>query len=68
MTALKLNARQQAILAEEYPRFSADEYARRHAALGAAMEKHGVDHLLIVTNNRNGNATQWVLRKSPIGT
>ncbi len=60
MTALKLNARQQAILAEEYPRFSADEYARRHAALGAAMEKHGVDHLLIVTNNRNGNATQWV--------
>ena len=45
---------------QEYPRFSDVEYARRHAALGAAMEKHGVDHLLIVTNNRNGNATQWV--------
>ncbi len=60
MAILKLDARQQAILAQEYPRFSDTEYARRHAALEVAMEKHGVDHLLIVTNNRNGNATQWV--------
>ena len=60
MAALKLEPRLQSILAQECPRFSDAEYARRHAALGAAMQKHDVDHLLIVTNNRNGNATQWV--------
>ncbi len=60
MSTLNLEPRLQEILKQEYPRFSDAEYARRHAALGAAMEKHGVDHLLIVTNNRNGNATQWV--------
>ena len=44
----------------EFPRFSAAEYARRHAALGAVMERAGVDHLLIVTDHRAGNAPQWV--------
>jgi hypothetical protein len=39
MPALNLDVRQQAILAQEYPRFSDAEYARRHAALGAVMEK-----------------------------
>ena len=49
-----------AIMEQEYPRFSDVEYARRHQRLAAVMEKAGVDHLLVVTNNRAGNATQWV--------
>src|SRR5207237_2912106 len=36
------------------------EYARRHRALAAVMEAAGVDHLLIVTDHRTGNAPQWV--------
>jgi Xaa-Pro aminopeptidase len=52
--------RLQAITAQEYPRFSDAEYARRHAALGDAMAKHGCDHLLVMTDHRAGNAVQWV--------
>jgi Xaa-Pro dipeptidase len=44
----------------EYPRFSDGEYARRHAQLNKAMQKAGVDHALIVTDHRSGNAPQWV--------
>jgi len=44
----------------EFPRFSDAEHARRHAALGGVMERAGVDHLLIVTDHRAGNAPQWV--------
>lgn len=44
----------------EFPRFSDAEYARRRQALGGAMQKHDVDHLLIVTDHRAGNAPQWV--------
>ena len=44
----------------EFPRFSDAEYARRHQALGRVMQQHGVDHLLIVTDHRAGNAPQWV--------
>ncbi len=50
----------QAILQQEYPRFSEAEYGRRRAALAAAMEKHGCDHLLVVTDHRAGNAPQWL--------
>jgi Xaa-Pro dipeptidase len=57
---LKVEPRLAAIMAQEYPRFSDAEFARRHKALAAVMEKAGVDHLLIVTNNRTGNAPQWV--------
>lgn len=57
---LNLEPRLQAILEQEYPRFSDAEYARRHRALAAVMEKAGVDHLLVVTANRSGNAPQWV--------
>jgi Xaa-Pro aminopeptidase len=49
-----------AIVAQEYPRFSDAEYARRHAALARVMEERGLDHLLIVTDHRSGNAPQWV--------
>jgi Xaa-Pro aminopeptidase len=57
---LPLEPRLRAIMEMEYPRFSDAEYARRHRALGAVMEKHGVDHLLVVTDHRTGNAPQWV--------
>lgn len=56
---LNLEPRLQAILQQDYPRFSDTEYARRHRALAAAMEKHGCDHLLVVTDHRTGNAVQW---------
>ncbi len=48
------------LLEQEYPRFSDTEYARRHALLAQAMERAQVDHLLIVTDHRAGNAPQWV--------
>ena len=44
----------------EFPRFPDAEYARRHQALARVMQKHDVDHLLIVTDHRAGNAPQWV--------
>ncbi|MGE4110731.1 MAG: hypothetical protein AB7E73_08530, partial [Burkholderiales bacterium] len=57
---LNLEPRLLAIMQQDYPRFSDAEYARRHAALAAVMEKHGCDHLLVVTDHRSGNAPQWV--------
>jgi Xaa-Pro aminopeptidase len=48
------------LLEQEYPRFSDGEYARRHRALELVMQSHDVDHLLIVTDHRAGNAPQWV--------
>lgn len=59
MSGLDLAPHLRAVMAQEYPRFSDVEYARRHRRLAAVMEKAEVDHLLIVTNNRAGNATQW---------
>jgi Xaa-Pro aminopeptidase len=59
-TPLRLAPKLKAIMAQEYPRFSDAEYARRHKALGAVMEKAGVDHLIVITDTRAGNAPQWV--------
>jgi Xaa-Pro dipeptidase len=59
MVPLKLAPRLKAIMRQEYPRFSEAEYARRHKALAGVMEQAGVDHLLIVTDHRTGNAPQW---------
>src|SRR5258706_12271415 len=58
--ALQLAPRLKAVMAQEYPRFSDKEYARRHKLLAAAMQEVGADTLLVVTENRSGNATQWV--------
>jgi Xaa-Pro dipeptidase len=60
VTPLGIAPRLRAIMRQEYPRFSDAEYARRHRALGAVMEKAGVDHLLVITDHRAGNAPQWV--------
>ena len=57
---LDLEPRLAAIMQQDYPRFSDGEYARRHAALGEIMARHGCDHLLVVTDHRTGNAPQWV--------
>jgi Xaa-Pro aminopeptidase len=57
---LQLAPRLRAILAQEYPRFSDAEYARRHHALQGLMQQRDLDHLLVVTDHRTGNAPQWV--------
>lgn len=57
---LSLEPRLLAVLRQEYPRFSTAEYVRRHQALAAAMDRHGCDHLLLMTDHRSGNAPQWV--------
>jgi len=57
---LNLEPRLQAIMRQQYPRFSDAEYARRHRALADVMARHGCDHLLVVTDHRTGNAPQWV--------
>ena len=43
-----------------YPRFSDAEYVRRRERIAEVMAKAGCDHVLFVTVNRAGNATQWV--------
>src|SRR5918996_5648360 len=58
--AFHLEPRLQAIMEQEYPRFSDAEFARRHKMLAEVMQRAGVDHLLIVTDHRAGNAPQWV--------
>lgn len=60
VSTLDLEPRLQDILRQEYPRFSDAEYVRRQAALAGVMEKHGCDHLLLVTDHRAGNAPQWL--------
>ena len=57
---LQLPQKLQAIVEQEYPRFSDAEYARRHQALADAMTHKGCDHLLVITDHRAGNAVQWV--------
>src|SRR5919108_5507335 len=52
--------RLRAIVEAEFPRFSGEEYARRHHELSLVMQKHDLDHLLLVTDHRAGNAPQWV--------
>lgn len=57
---LSVEPRLRDILAQEYPRFSDAEYARRHGALSRVMQEREVDHLLVVTDHRAGNAPQWL--------
>ena len=57
---LELEPRLRAIVAQEYPRFSDAEFARRHNALQGVMQQADIDHLLVVTDHRTGNAPQWV--------
>ncbi len=58
--AMDLEPRLRAIVEQPYPRFSDAEFARRHRALASVMARAGVDHLLVLTDHRTGNAPQWV--------
>ncbi|HEX7054535.1 MAG TPA: M24 family metallopeptidase [Burkholderiales bacterium] len=60
MKELKLEPRLMAILGQEYPRFSEAEYARRHKAIAEVMAKADLDHVVVSTDHRTGNVTQWV--------
>ena len=57
---LRRQERLSAHVQQEFPRFSEAEYSRRHRALATVMQQREVDHLLIVTDQRTGNAPQWV--------
>jgi Xaa-Pro aminopeptidase len=48
--------------ASPYPRFSSRELERRHAALAAAMEEHGVEHVVVRGAERSGSAIGWLTR------
>lgn len=50
----------QALLAQEYPRFTDAEYDRRRARLAAVMAQHGCDHLLIAGEQRSGTGPGWI--------
>jgi Xaa-Pro dipeptidase len=58
--ALELPPRLQALLAAEYPRFSAAEMTRRRAAIAALLQQSGCDHLVFCGANRFGSAVQWL--------
>jgi hypothetical protein len=60
MKELNLPPRLMAILAQEYPRFSDAEFARRHKAIAEVMAKTDLDHVVASTDHRTGNVTQWV--------
>jgi Xaa-Pro aminopeptidase len=56
----KLPPRLMALLSQDYPRFSEAEYARRHQAIAEVMAKADLDHVVVSTDHRTGNVTQWV--------
>jgi Xaa-Pro aminopeptidase len=60
MQTLNLPPELHAIFEQDIPRFSNDEYQRRHNALARVMESAGIDHLLVVTAHHAGNATRWI--------
>src|ERR1700730_7452190 len=57
---LSLPAHLQRILDAEYPRFSAAEIERRHAAIAQLLAAHRLDHLVYCGFNRTGSAVQWL--------
>lgn len=56
----ELPAELRALMSQSFARFSDAEYARRERLLGQVMDHAGVDHLVIVTWQRVGNATEWL--------
>ena len=59
-SALKLAPKLKSIMAQEYPRFSDAEMARRRAALARVIEEAGVDHLLMCGEQRAGTGVGWL--------
>ena len=58
--ALTLDPRLAAIHAQEYPRFSDAEMARRRTALARVMADADVDHLLVCGEQRAGTGVAWL--------
>lgn len=56
----QLPAELRAVMSQSFARFSDAEYARRERLLGQVMANAGVDHLMLVTWQRVGNATEWI--------
>ncbi|MGB8435887.1 MAG: M24 family metallopeptidase [Burkholderiales bacterium] len=52
--------RLQALIDQDYPRFSGAEFARRRRALGDVMERHDCDCVLVCGENRAGTGVQWL--------
>ncbi len=52
--------RLQALIDQDYPRFSDAEFARRRRALGDVMARHGCDCVLVCGENRAGTGVQWL--------
>ena len=57
----QLPAELRALMSRSFPRFSDAEYARRERLLGGIMQRNDVDHLIVVTLHRVGNATEWIM-------
>jgi Xaa-Pro dipeptidase len=47
-------------LEEDWPRFSEGEMARRRSAVEAAMQEAGLDHALLLGEDRKGSPLQWL--------
>lgn len=56
----ELPAALRGLLSQSFAKFSDAEYARRERLLGQVMDEAGVDHLVLVTWQRLGNATEWI--------
>lgn len=56
----QLPADLRALMSQSFPKFSDAEYTRRERLLGQVMEKADVDHIVVVTWQRVGNATEWI--------
>ena len=56
---LKLDARLMAIVEQEYPRFTPDEMQRRRSLIEKAMQKAGIEHLLVYGAGFRGGAVHW---------
>ena len=57
---LALEPRLREFVAQEYPRFSDAEFARRHKGIAEVMANADLDHVVVSTDHRTGNVTQWV--------
>ncbi len=55
-----LEPRLQALVDQDYPRFSDAEFARRREALGTVVARHACDCLLVCGENRAGTGVQWL--------
>ena len=55
-----LEPRLEALIEQDYPRFSDAEFARRRRALGDVMVKHGCECVLVCGEHRAGTGVQWL--------